>query len=461
MKKGIIAVAALIAASGLSIGAFLAVKDKDSKENAKKNAELAENELAKIPDNTIEKIQIHSADGDYTLVLDGETWVNDPSSGNDFTINQNQPMGICTVLKAFKAYKNYGGITDESKQKYGLTDPYVLTVTAGNESYTVNIGDASPTGGFYYATVDGKDKIYAILADDANTLTCSRSELIDPKIIPYAETDISQITVKRDGKVSYDISRDPATGNWKLPDEYSLLTVNQTRPSTILTVLTRLEATQIVEENLTDLAKYGFDKPYAELEVKSSDGSSSTVLFSRYGKDASTTTHALLKNTGLVETFYTSDISFTDYSIYDLIMQSVESANIYDVTGFEISCSEMTDTFKVDMKNNTASLSAGSLDLSKTEVKNMLENFYNSFSYVDISGIDLDAKPVLADTVLSAKYTRSSGDTVSIDLVPTGSDDECYVFFGGKYTGTKTNADFITGQNSMKSMYDMLCGYAN
>jgi hypothetical protein len=42
MKKGIIAVAALIAASGLSIGAFLAVKDKDSKENAKKNAELAE-----------------------------------------------------------------------------------------------------------------------------------------------------------------------------------------------------------------------------------------------------------------------------------------------------------------------------------------------------------------------------------------------------------------------------------
>ena len=111
MKKGIIAVAALIAASGLSIGAFLAVKDKDSKENAKKNAELAENELAKIPDNTIEKIQIHSADGDYTLVLDGETWVNDPSSGNDFTINQNQPMGSFTVLKAFKAYKNYGGIT--------------------------------------------------------------------------------------------------------------------------------------------------------------------------------------------------------------------------------------------------------------------------------------------------------------------------------------------------------------
>ena len=427
MKKGIIAVAALIAASGLSIGAFLAVKDKDSKENAKKNAELAENELAKIPDNTIEKIQIHSADGDYTLVLDGETWVNDPSSGNDFTINQNQPMGICTVLQAFKAYKNYGGITDESKQKYGLTDPYVLTVTAGNESYT-------------------PDSPWQQEFEDA---------------FPYAETDINQITVKRDGKVSYDLSRDPATGNWKLPDEYSLLTVNQTRPSTILTVLTRLEATQIVEENLTDLAKYGFDKPYAELEVKSSDGSSSTVLFSRYGKDASTTTHALLKNTGLVETFYTSDISFTDYSIYDLIMQSVESANIYDVTGFEISCSEMTDTFKVDMKNNTASLSAGSLDLSKTEVKNMLENFYNSFSYVDISGIDLDAEPVLADTVLSAKYTRSSGDTVSIDLVPTGSDDECYVFFGGKYTGTKTNADFITGQNSMKSMYDMLCGYAN
>ena len=116
MKKGIIAVVALIAASGLSIGAFFAVKNKDDKENSKKKAELAENELAQLDSASINKIQINAADGEYTLILDGDIWVNDPASGNDFVINQNMPMGICTLLKDFKAYKNYGDITEESKQ---------------------------------------------------------------------------------------------------------------------------------------------------------------------------------------------------------------------------------------------------------------------------------------------------------------------------------------------------------
>ncbi len=461
MKKGIIAVVALIAASGLSIGAFFAVKNKDDKENSKKKAELAENELAQLDSASINKIQINAADGEYTLILDGDIWVNDPASGNDFVINQNMPMGICTLLKDFKAYKNYGDITEESKQKYGLTDPYVLTVSTGSESYTVNIGDASPTGGYYYATVDGKNKIYAILADDANTLTCSRSELIDPKLIPYSENDINEITVKLDGKINYSLTRDPNSGNWQLPEEYSLLTVNQTRPSTILTVITRLESNQIIEEKLDDLSKYGFDKPFAELEVKSSDGSSKTVLFSRYGKDAATTTYALLKDSGLVETFYTSDINFVNYSIFDLIMQSVESANLYDISAFEVACPAVTDSFTVNLSDNKASFSAGELDLTKTEVKNMLESFYNIFSYVSISDIAPDDNPSLQSPVLSAKYTKNSGETVNIDLVPTGNDDECYVFYCGEYTGTKTMLNFMTGQNSMESMYEILKQYAS
>jgi hypothetical protein len=142
-------------------------------------------------------------------------------------------------------------------------------------------------------------------------------------------------------------------------------------------------------------------------------------------------------------------------------MQSVESANLYDISAFEVACPAVTDSFTVNLSDNKASFSAGELDLTKTEVKNMLESFYNIFSYVSISDIAPDDNPSLQSPVLSAKYTKNSGETVNIDLVPTGNDDECYVFYCGEYTGTKTMLNFMTGQNSMESMYEILKQYAS
>ena len=457
MKKPVIAAIALAAASAVSIGAFAFLKNKNDTNEKLKAEESADNALFSFDSESITNISISSSEGDFTFVLNGDIWVNDESSGNSFSVNQNTAQGICTALSSLTAPTNYGKATDESKAKYGLKDPYVLTVSDGSASYTINIGDISPTGSYYYATVEGKKNIYAIIASDAEMLISARFDLIDNDLLPYADSDISQMTLKKDGETVYDLTFDKETGLWHLPAEYDMLTVNQTRPDSIVTVITRLTAVQMLEENLTDLSKYGFDKPYAEFTVKSFDGSERTLLLSRYGRNAANIIHVFIEETGMVETYYTGDFSFADYGIFNFIMQTIESANIYDVTAFDFSCSEAEDSFTVDHDAATAYLRGSELDLNKAEVNSIFQTFYNFFSYISLTDIDIEAEPELKDATLSAHYVKYDGTEISIDLVPTGDDQECYVFYNGEYTGTKTATDFISGPNSMISAYKIVC----
>ena len=460
MKKGIIAAAGLLLCAGISTGSFIYVKNKSEQQVQNEAKKTADNVLFDFDSDSISKVTLSSPEGDFSFVYENKKWICDPSSDSSFDVNQSTVQGICTVFSKLKATKNYGSADEESRKKYGLSDPYVITVTADGTEYVLDIGDASPTGDYCYAAANGKDNIYALLASDADSLISDRFGLIDNDFLPYSDSDITQMTIVRDGKTTVDLTLDPDAGIWVLPDEYKMLTVNQTRPSTLLTTITRLTAVQIIEEDLSDLSKYGFDKPFAEFIVKTKDGSQRTILMSKYGNDAAAYTYVYIKESGLVETYYASDMSFVDYSIYDLITQTVESANLYNISAFEFSCAEASDSFTVDMSAPTATIRGADLDLTKAEVKNMFENFYNFFSYINITSIDLESKPELKDPSFSAKYTVSNGSETTIDLVSDGSGSEYYVFANGKYTGTKTVIDFLSGPNSMMSAYQLVCGYA-
>ena len=460
MKKGIIAVISLVAAAAISAGAFFYVQNADKKGKDKKSKELAENQLFDIDANSIGMIEIKSSDGTYKLKLDGDKWVNAPDSENVFHVEQSKAQLICTTICDLEADTNYGKADNDNKKKYGLNDPYVITVSDGNQNYTINIGAASPTGNYYYATVDGKDKIYAVQAAEITSLLTTRFDLIDSSIIPYEAEEINSITVKRGDKIAYELTRDASTGLWTLPEKYKLLTVNQSRPSTMVTVLTRLSAEQLLEENATDLSKYGLDKPYAELTVGGTDGKSHTLLMSHYGRDATKMTHVLIKDSGLVGLYYSSDLDFLDYDIYDLIMQNVESANMYNISEVQFSCDEAEDLFTLDLPANKAECRGTSIDLEKAEIKNIFISFYNRFSYINITATDIDANPTLSAPVLSARYVLSNGEESKVDLVSTGEGTDCYVFVDGKYTGTITNSSFISGNSSMMSEYKTFCDLA-
>lgn len=461
MKKIIIAVSVLVILAGASIGTFVAVKSK-SEEDAKKQIEtLADNVLFSIDSETINRIDIFYPDSNYTAELSESNWIMTSSStGENFPLNQTTISQICTYISSLTASTNYGEATEENKAKYGLSEPYKVTVSDGETSYTLYIGGKSPTGDYYYAYTDTKNNIYAINASDAENIITTRMSLKDDKLVPYSDNDIVGITVKRDGKTAYELNYNTEKNFWELPDEYSMLTVNQTRPDNIVTMVSRLTAEEMLEETPDDFTMYGFDNPMAELIIKAKDGTEKTLLLSRYGKNAETYTHVYLSDSKQVETYYTADLNFINYDIYDLIMQTVESANMYAVSEFEVNCAEFSEKFTLDWENSIAVCRNSEIDLNNAELKSFFTTFYDIFSYINIIDIDVQSEPELSEPVFSAKYTKTDGTTTSIDLVSTGDGNNCFVFADGVYTGTITNSDFISGTTSLVSTFEVLCRQA-
>ncbi len=461
MKKIIIAAAVLVVLAGISIGAFIAVKSKSEKDNQKKIETLADNVLFSIESETINKIDIFYPDSNYTAELKDKEWIMTASStGENFALNQTTLQQLCTFISELTADTNYGEATDENKAKYDLNEPYKVTVSDGESLYTLYIGGKSPTGDYYYAYTDTKNNIYAIAASDAEAILTTRLSLKDNRFVPYSDNEITGLTVKKDGEIVYELTFNPETNLWELPEEYSLLTVNQTRPESIVTTITRLTAVEMLEESPDDFTKYGFDNPIAEFIVKASDGTEKTFLMSRYGKNAETYTHVYLNDSKQVETYYTGDLKFINYDIFDLIMQTVENANMYTVSEFEINCNELSDKFTINQDNGIAECRDSEIDLNNAELISFFESFYNTFSYTVITDIDVESEPELKEPVFSAKYTKTDGTTSSIDLVSTGDGNNCFVFANGVYTGTITDSSFISGTNSMLSAYENLCRQA-
>lgn len=462
MKKIIIAAAVLTVLAGISIGAFVAVKSKSDKETQKKIETLADNVLFNIDSDTINKVDIiYSDNSNYTAELTDEEWVMTASStGDNFTLNQTTIQQICTFISELTAETNYGEATDENKAKYGLDEPYKVTVSDGESSYTLYIGGKSPTGDYYYAYTDTKNNIYAIAAADAESILTTRLSLKDNKFVPYEDNEIIGLTLKRDGEIVYELTYNLETNFWELPEEYSLLTVNQTRPENIITTITRLTAVEMFDESPDDFTKYGFDNPIAEFIVKASDGTEKTFFMSKYGKNTDTYTHVYLNDSKQVETFYTGDLKFINYNVFDLIMQTIENANMHTVSEFEINCDELSDKFTIDHDNGIAECRGSEIDLNNAELKSFFENFYNIFSYIVITDIDIKSEPELTEPVFSAKYTKTDGTETSIDLVSTGDRNNCFVFADGVYTGTITDSSFISGTNSLLAAYEILCRQA-
>lgn len=457
MKKVIIAVVALAAAAGISIGAFIGVKSKNDKETKKQEESLADNVLFNLDSDTLNKIEVKSPDISYTAELNGEKWVMDSSAEDTFELNQTTLQGICTYFAQLTADTSYGEATDENKAKYGLTEPYTVTVSDGTNEYTLHLGDKSPTGDYYYAFTDTKNNIYAVPASYAESIITTRLSIKDDNFIPYKDYEVVGMTLKKNGETVYELTYNSETSLWELPEEYAMLTVNQTRPENIVTLITRLTAEQMLEESDDDIVNYGFDEPDAEFTVKGSDGTEKTMLMKYYGKDAKTYIHVYMTDSKQVEVYYTEDMKFINYETFDFIMQTIENANLYSIKDFEINCNELSDKFTVDAVNSYAECRGTEIDLSTAEIKSFFTTFYNTFSYIGIKDIDINAEPELADPVFSVKYTNYDDSETYIDLVSTGNGSDCYVFAGGEYTGTITSSEFISGTDSMLSAYETLC----
>ncbi|MDE6101874.1 MAG: DUF4340 domain-containing protein, partial [Ruminococcus sp.] len=223
-----------------------------------------------------------------------------------------------------------------------------------------------------------------------------------------------------------------------------------------ITTLTRLEAQQMLDEYLEDLSKYDFDKPSAEVTIKGLDGTEKNILISGKIDENKTYTYVLLQDSNQVETYYISDLNFINYTPLKFLPDSVTTASIYSVTGFEIIFNGNQDSYTLNMTDRQLEMNGKAVDIENNEISTAFQNFYNAFSILIFTDIDIKASPDNSEPFLTVVYHVNDGSDLKIDLVDAGN-DKCYVFKDDVYTGGLIDMNRITGKNSMQSFYNSFC----
>ncbi len=457
MKKIIIAVIVLIIAAAASVTAFLTVKNKNDIEVQQQMEIIDDNVLFQTDSDEITKITIKNSDGNFTAEYIDEVWMLTDSDNGFFPLDDTKISGICNYISQLTASDNYGEATADKKVMYGLDTPFTITFTDTEGEHTLYIGDKSATGDYYYAASEGKDNIYAIPYNDATEILAQKYDLISSKMSSYGDNTIKGMKLIRDGKTVYDLKYDDEEKCWTLPEKYDMLTLDLATVSSMVTILARVTHQGMLSDDPSAFEEYGFDKPYAEFIITGSDGNTESFLFSKEKTQSATYTNVYLEDAGFTETYYTADINFINYEIFDLVEHSVEGASMYKINGFEIDCERGSDSFTIDNDNGVAKCRDTEIDLYNDELLTFFKSFYNSFAYTTISDIDVDVKPELENPVFTVKYKYDSGDIAELCMVESGDDGVCYVFFDGEYTGSLANKNFM---DSMIDSYNLLCSHS-
>ena len=260
MKKIIISFLILLIAAGGSLGIYMNIRSKNEKETKKQQEKVADLQLFSFASDTIDKIVINNPDASYTAELQDDRWVL--TDGGDFDLDNEYMELIRSYFSTLTAAgKHTGDLAD-----YALDDEHVSTVTlsGGGQSYTVSIGGISPTKEYYYVMVAGKPDIYSVesVYGSGSNFSTEKMMLKSKDLVPYDDDEIERITAIKDGKVTFDLTYDQESGEWSLPEEYSDFGFDITAVTSMINVLTRLQAEQMLDENLEDMEKYGFDKDF-------------------------------------------------------------------------------------------------------------------------------------------------------------------------------------------------------
>ena len=163
--------------------------------------------------------------------------------------------------------------------QYGLDKPEAeVTAVASGKEYKILIGDESPVGLGRYVRRKGDPRVFLVRGNlVSNFIGKNANDLRDKQMlrIPQDKVNRLRITV---GEFSLDLEKkDGRWGGGEIPD---YVEINQDEVDALTRTFSTLRTEGFVEDEPQDLAKYGLDKPQAEISLFE-DGKEVALLFGR------------------------------------------------------------------------------------------------------------------------------------------------------------------------------------
>lgn len=240
------------------IAAFAVSRYEEKKEQIKNSGEV----ILEIPTDSVTALSWTNESGTFSFTKD-ETWVYDDD--NAFPVDEEK---INDLLEQFTSFAAAFAIDDvEDYAQYGLDEPIcTIHITAGEESYTVELGDFSKMDEQRYVSI-GDGKVYLVSHDPLDEFDAVLRDMILDDTIPEFDT-AEQIEFS--GSENYTIIRDEDGKSICADDIYFTdgQPLDTDNVDVVLSAIQSLSLTNYVSYNVTDeeLTTFGLDDP--ELTVK-------------------------------------------------------------------------------------------------------------------------------------------------------------------------------------------------
>ncbi len=446
MKHIKIAVIIMLAVVAAAAAIFFTANYISDKSEKNKKAEEEKLVLFDFDEDSVKKLDIENESGKFTAQYDDHVgyWT---ISDADFALNDTSVMNAIQYMSTLKATDI---LDDKESQKYGFDKPIKLTAyTSSDESYTLLVGNSSPTNEYYYVMKEGDDNIY--LVDFATGVLLSLNKDSLKSVFPYSCStyDVTSFTLwkgsESDENILFSMQKQ-SDESWKMikpfeDDSVFLSTVDQ-----YLTAAVKDQLNAFIEEGCkeSDYPKYGFDKPTFVFEMNT-DSKNYKVIFGKDTDDGKST-YALCANNGQVITFEKNTATVLGSTTIDMIDTTIFSPDKQDIKTVEVKYEGSEKTLDINSEYFKADTSVNVTDESseideKTQLKAKYISFFNSFNALKADTLDKKAQPE-NDPSLSIKYNMADGSENLIEYTKSG--DSYYAFKNGEYTGFMVDADSIT-----------------
>lgn len=296
MKRNIIMLIAAVVALALLAGGYFLLQKWEPSSNKEDDGETllgqsGETEyLINIDSSEIASVTVNNGEETYT-VKNGES----PSiEGYSSHIIDTSKLSSLIYSSGSVAISHKIEGKGDSLSLYGLDNPqkWVLVSMKDGTKHKLLIGNSANFEGECYAMSEGGDFVATVSSYEIESLMQKPSELRSMEICTLDGQNIASFTIKKNGKKEITVKYDE---NFKPTNEYQAVSYLVTYPynnvnasldklQTLFEKISSLTAQSIVEENPSNLKKYGLDKPY-EIEMTDHEGKTTKVTMGSYGED--------------------------------------------------------------------------------------------------------------------------------------------------------------------------------
>lgn len=413
----------------------------DKKETAKEIEQSSDTtsviEIFNFDTATVTDLTIKNSDGEYGFTQEDNNWVL--TNSEQFKIN---PYLLNDIVSYMSSLQAINIITESSDDLsiYGLDSPKnVITCTTSDSSkYVLEVGNINITSDAYYVKKQGENTIYSIDYTAGLALNTSKQKLKDIYLFDTLLNDVISVSLEHEGTVSYDVTKSDTLG-WIMNEPLATERTNVAKLSGMIDTIIRINIANFVQEDLQDYADYGFDNPSYVLEIKAKDRSEK-VLFGDM-IDETGEIYALFEDSKDVVTFYRDNLSFLDLTAEQMLIDTIHTEDMYDVSKVEVMINGELTTITIDANANdmaNAKYKYNGTDINSfgSEAVKLFTNFYSSIVGVYFDHVDINTQPeVSAEPEISFTYTRKSEpETVIVSFIPK-SENTYYAMIDGEYTG--------------------------